>query len=234
MIYNLGLLIICCCLMALQIVFSEKSFFKSKLLNCLTAILCLCFILATLYLTDFKYIFQNIRYIFFALLLGYFSYIMSLFIVGVKINKTSLLPFQCFKYKKLAKTAGKQILKTVFTSTYEEFLFRGAVQVTLLSLLGEPFIPVTLTVMIFTFMHCERQKAIVQIIDLALFSLILGITFYLTDCIWLVALTHVIRNSLLICFYHTGYINRIKNLKIMKKRMVLNNVRAKREDIGEN
>lgn len=235
MIFNLGLMIFCICLMFIQLFFSKKKMNKSAALNRLNVAFCIFYIISTLYITCFKSIIQNYQYIILSVPAGYLTYIISLFIVGTKINKISLLPFKCFQYgRKPAKAARFQIFKTLLTSIYEEFLFRGSIQTTLLLFTGESFIPILITIIIFTVMHCEKQKAIVQIIDLATFSLALGVLFYLTNCIWLVVVIHVLRNSLLICFLHTSGIERMQKISIMKKRMVVNIERTKRAGIKKN
>lgn len=203
--------------MILQVIFSENRIFTSHIFRRFSLLMGVFFIFAVLYFTYYKIIVQNCKYIVLAVPAGYLTYVMSLFIVGIKLNRNSLFPFKCFKFDKTTvKSTWRQIVKTIFTSSFEEFFIRGSVQTILTLLMGEPFIPIIISVTIFVIMHCDRRRALIQVIDLTVFSLILSIIFCITNSIWIVAIIHIIRNSLLICFFNSKAVERKQSFGLKK------------------
>jgi membrane protease YdiL (CAAX protease family) len=135
-----------------------------------------------------------------ALLTGYLSYLLSLFIVGTDFKLSILIPADAFRSNKVTLRAmGKNQLKSMFTSIYEEFVFRGAFFGGLLIIPNFVFIAIIITSITFALAHYSGNKAVIQIIDILIFSVILCLFYYFTKCIWTVCIIHVARNFLVIC-----------------------------------
>lgn len=149
---------------------------------------------------------------------GYISYVLSMFIVGVKFKRVNLLPFDCVRAdKRICKRMGTELLHNVFTSTYEEFLFRGSIQCILQVITKTVFVAAPITIVLFTAVHYSDRKAIIQMIDLFVFAVILSVLYAVTGNIWLTAIVHILRNLFLIFYnYNTAYLRPKHNFSRFK------------------
>ena len=67
----------------------------------------------------------NVLILLLAILIAYFTYIVSLIIVGTKLSKDNLIPIGCFKIPdKPKKLFVNESLRNILSSTYEELFYR--------------------------------------------------------------------------------------------------------------
>ena len=131
---------------------------------------------------------------------AYLTYLISLFIVGTKFEKKNLIPFECFRYKgKLFQVFRNESLRNVFSSTYEELLYRWFLFNAVSLLTKSSFLSAGVTSVVFFAIHINKEKAIVQHIDILVFSIFITVFFAFTRnpiyCIFI----HILRNQLVIC-----------------------------------
>ena len=126
-------------------------------------------------------------------------YLLSLFIVGTKFTKENLLPFSCIKEtSKFKKALTKESLHNVYSSTYEELLYRWFFQNALLELTHSIWISIILGSLVFFAVHIRKRIAIVQLIDIFTFSLIITVWFHFSKNPFYCILIHIARNQLII------------------------------------
>lgn len=131
---------------------------------------------------------------------AYLTYLLSLFIVGTKFEKKNLIPFECFRYKgKLFRMFRNESLRNVFSSTYEELLYRWFLFNAVSILTKSTIISTGLTAVLFFAIHINKGQAIVQHIDILAFSILITVFFAFTKNPLYCILIHILRNQLVIC-----------------------------------
>ena len=127
-------------------------------------------------------------------------YFLSLLIVGTRLSKENLFPFRCFKFKGKLKTAlRKESIRNIFSSSYEELLYRWFLLNVLCVITKHAVISIAITVIIFTAIHYRKNIAIVQMIDIFVVSLVITIGFYIAVNPIYSIIINIIRNQLVIC-----------------------------------
>ncbi|WP_410771654.1 CPBP family intramembrane glutamic endopeptidase [Fontibacillus sp. BL9] len=149
-----------------------------------------------------------------AILSGYFAFMGSLMLINRRVSKDEVLSiFQLAKMKGGWKT-GSYFFMTVLSCLLEEFLWRGTIQ----SFLGNTWIAVLLTSVLFTISHIRRRFKYVQMLDIFCFSLLLGGIFAVYQDIWFVAVVHCSRNIGVIC--HQELMREAQKPQVTTQRMI--------------
>ena len=130
----------------------------------------------------------------------YLTYLISLFIVGTKFEKKNLIPFECFRYKgKLFRMFRNESLRNIISSTYEELLYRWFLFDAVSLLTKNTIISACISAVVFFAIHINKEKAIVQHIDILAFSILITVFYALTkNPIYCISI-HILRNQLVIC-----------------------------------
>ena len=170
----------------------------------------------------------NILSILLVLPITYAVYLISLYIVGTKFTKDNLLPFEVFRTKgKLGRALKRESLRNLYSASYEELLYRWFLQNALFSLTHSAVISIAVTALVFGAVHISKKKAIVQHIDIFVFSIVITMWFYFTVNPLYAMLIHILRNQLVICQKYTilkeDQDRTMKYLKIMHERMIPKN-----------
>lgn len=131
---------------------------------------------------------------------AYLMYFVSLLIVGTKFEKKNIFPFECFRYKgKLFRMFRNESLRNVFSSTYEELLYRWFLFNAILLLTRSSILSVGITAAVFFAIHINKEKAIVQHIDILVFSFFITVIFaFMRNPVYCISI-HILRNQLVIC-----------------------------------
>ncbi len=166
--------------------------------------------------------------ILFVLPVTYAVYLISLYIVGTKFTKENLLPFAVFKSKcKLGRTLKRESLRNLYSASYEELLYRWFLQNALYELSHNALVSISVTTIVFGAVHISKKKAIVQHIDIFVFSIVITIWFHFTINPLYSILIHILRNQLVICQKYTvlkeDQDRTLKYLRIMHERMIPKN-----------
>ena len=147
--------------------------------------------------------------------IGYLTFLLSLFIVGSAISPENAFPFYCFRIRSEAKSNfSREQFKNLFTSPYEEFLYRGAILNFLVSIFRNVWLPVLLVSLIFALAHYNRRKAAIQLIDIFIFSVLLCFFDLLSGSVWIASEIHIVRNFFIMCFKYSLF---EKNMSKRKK-----------------
>lgn len=170
----------------------------------------------------------NLLSILLVLPITYAVYLISLYIVGTKFTKDNLLPFAIFKAKgKIGRALKRESLRNLYSASYEELLYRWFLQNALFSLTHSAVISIAVTALVFGAVHISKKKAIVQHIDIFVFSIVITMWFYFTVNPLYAMLIHILRNQLVICQKYTilkeDQDRTMKYLKIMHERMIPKN-----------
>ena len=198
--------------------FAKKKFVWNGILLICSAILLAVWMS---YFGGSEFININILFLSCAIPLSYVLYLISLFIVGTKFTTENLIPFKRFIAKgKLFKTFRQNSIRNIFSSIYEELLYRWFLQNALYMLTNSTWISVTVTVIVFWAVHIRKGIAIVQMIDIFTFSLVITFLFYFTVNPIYCIIIHIVRNQLVICqkyvTYQNQYERKTKYLKILQ------------------
>lgn len=158
----------------------------------------------------------------------YAVYLISLYIVGTKFTKENLIPFAVFKAKgKLGRALKRESLRNLYSASYEELLYRWFLQNALYELSHNAFVSISVTAIIFGAVHISKKKAIVQHIDIFVFSIVITIWFQFSLNPLYSILIHILRNQLVICQKYTvlkeDQDRTLQYLRIMHERMILKN-----------
>ena len=158
-----------------------------------------------------------------AIFQGYGLYFLSLLVVGTRLTKENLFPFRCFKFKGKLKTAlRKESLRNIFSSSYEELLYRWFLQNALYVITKHAVVSIAITVIVFTAIHYRKNIAIVQMTDIFLVSLVITVGFYFAANPIYSIIMHLIRNQLVICQKYVTVQNenerRAKYFKLLRER----------------
>ncbi len=136
----------------------------------------------------------NVFIVTFGIIIGYVFYLFSSLIVNL-FHNICLFPLPKMKEKTLKKSFVKELCFSIFSSIYEEFLWRRTVQI----FLGNNFFSVGITSVFFTLSHFKRKFKYIHMVDIFIFSILLGIIYIYTENIWLISLIHFSRNFFVIC-----------------------------------
>ncbi len=159
---------------------------------------------------DEKYIFNSISLvlILYSIIIGYLTYVIALIIVGVKFNINTLFPYKLIYLKKQKLKIRKELLVNLYTSLFEELLFRGALLTSFEIIFNNIYLVIFIVSLIFMASHYSQKKALIQLIELFVFSIILCSLFCYHKNLWVVVIVHIIRNTFQICNkYYYLYIN---------------------------
>ncbi len=130
--------------------------------------------------------------------IAYLMYVLSLLIVGTELNRANLLFTHRITNPKLRHYRKKELLRNLLSSTSEELIYRGIVQYYLNLLIPFPLPVIILSSAFFTAQHNNKKIALVQMIDVAVFSLLITILFQSTQSIYFVTVVHIARNYFII------------------------------------
>lgn len=158
----------------------------------------------------------------------YAVYLISLYIVGTKFTKENLIPFAVFEAKgKLGRALKRESLRNLYSASYEELLYRWFLQNALYELSHNAFVSISVTAIIFGAVHISKKKAIVQHIDIFVFSIVITIWFHFSLNPLYSILIHILRNQLVICQKYTvlkeDQDRTLQYLRIMHERMIPKN-----------
>ena len=132
--------------------------------------------------------------------LSYLVYLLSLFIVGTKLNRENMCPIHVVKFKKnIRKAFVKESVQNIAFSAYEEFLYRWFFQNILFELTNKAAVSISIGLLVFFLVHLDKRVAIVQMLDILAFSIIITLWYHFTCDFWTCILIHSIRNELIIC-----------------------------------
>ena len=167
----------------------------------------------------------NLWSVFLTLALSYGLYILSLWIVGTRFSAENLFPKGSFRLTgKLKHSFVSESLRNPVSSAYEELLYRWFLQNALYELTHSAILAVTGTFLLFFAAHLNRRIAIVQIIDIFVFSLAITVFYQwsgsLLCCVWI----HIMRNQLIICQKYNQ-----KNNELCKRKTSASHAGRRRE-----
>lgn len=166
----------------------------------------------------------NWFYFVFSFPIGYICYILSNLITDSKnSNKvfTIFIPWEVSPI--LRKKTSVYLVRSIFNASIEELVYRGLLFDFFWKMIGSKWIATCIIVVLFASVHFLTYKAVVQKIDILLFSLIITVIYALCLDIYMVIVIHVIRNFLIIMkqlYYETLKLKRITMLidKIKEKK----------------
>lgn len=170
----------------------------------------------------------NIWLFLLALPISYLLYLISLAIVGTKFTKSNMMPFRCFHFsRKHQITFRRRSIRNIFTSTYEELLYRWFLFNALMELTQTTWVAVVITFLTFFAVHIRDGAAILQMVDIFVFSLAITLWFCFTVNPLYSIVIHIARNQLIICqkyiTYQSDYESRLKYIKILQERRIHQN-----------
>ncbi len=167
----------------------------------------------------------NVLFVLLTPVVAYLSYCISLVIVGTKCSKENLIPTGCFKLDpKLNKMFRRESADNLYYASLEELLYRWFIQNALYEISGSAIVSIVISAAIFFAIHLNKKIAIVQMIDIFVFSVIITLFFH-----WAVnplygIVIHIIRNQLIICqkyaFVQKENEKKAKYLRIVKARNI--------------
>lgn len=165
----------------------------------------------------------NIIFVLLTPVVAYLSYCISLVIVGTKCSKENLIPTGCFKlYPKLKEMFRKESIDNLYHASLEELLYRWFIQNALYEISGSAIVSIVISTAIFFVIHLNNKIAIVQMIDIFVFTVIITLFFHWTINPLYVIVIHIIRNQLIICqkyaFVQKENEKKAKYLRIVKAR----------------
>ncbi len=135
-----------------------------------------------------------------SVVLSYLAYLLSLFIVGTKLNRDNLCPILVVQLNKnILNALIKESVRNIAYSTYEEFLYRWFFQNVLYELTNNSVVSICLGFLSFFLVHLDKRIAIVQMLDIFAFSIMITLWYHFTCNLWTCILIHIVRNELIIC-----------------------------------
>lgn len=190
-------------LLALQLIFITIGMFvaktkKQKRLNlAATYALLIIWVFQYGYHDFFRF---NVLMLLLSILVAYFTYIVSLVIVGTKLSKDNLIPIGCFNIPdKTKKFFIDESLRNILSSTYEELFYRWLFFNAIQEITNMWLVSAILTIALFFAAHLKKKMALVQQIDILVFSIIITLIFCFTVNPIYCIVIHIIRNQLIIC-----------------------------------
>lgn len=146
-----------------------------------------------------EFISFNLSILTISLVTSYLLYLLSLLIVRTKFSKDNLLLTKSLKLKgKLNSAFQKESLRNIYTSTFEEMLYRWFILNALCEVISLNIIGIVFTIALFTAVHYHKKIAIVQMLDIFAFSCAITIFFYFTVNPIYSILIHILRNQFVI------------------------------------
>lgn len=190
--------LICLCLYFLVDIFKRFAVKKrEKRILLLCSITTICLWALSYGMRDF-YSF-NVWILCLALVIAYILYLVSLFVVGTKLSYANLFPTKAYTYRgTIAGRFRKESVLNLFYSTYEELLYRWFIQNALFLLTNSALISVGITIVLFFSIHIRKQRAVVQLIDIFIFSTAISLWFYFVPNPIYGCAIHILRNQLII------------------------------------
>lgn len=134
-----------------------------------------------------------------ALPTAYLLYLLSLWVVGTRMSKENLVPRISHRLRGGPwKSFVRESSLNVLSSTYEELLYRWFFQSVIYELSGSAVVAIVVTAALFFLVHVNFEIAIVQMVDILLFSI--AITLYYQWSINPIPcmIIHIVRNQLII------------------------------------
>lgn len=127
-------------------------------------------------------------------------YVLSLWIVGTQMNADNLLPTDSFRLRgKLSSAFRRESLFNIYSSTYEELLYRWFLQNAIYELTRSAAVSIVVTSAVFFLVHVSYQIAIVQMADILLFSIAITLIYQWVRNPLYCIIIHILRNQLIIC-----------------------------------
>lgn len=158
-----------------------------------------------------------------SVVLSFLLYLTSLFIVGTSFLRENVIPIKSFSLKgKQKKSFVTESLRNLYSSSYEELLYRWFLLNSVCLLTKSAWLSIAIISILFFSVHIRKGIAIVQLIDIFVFSVIITVFFYFTVNPVYCILIHIIRNQLVISQKHVVIFNererKAKYLKLLKAR----------------
>ena len=190
-------------LLALQLIFIVIGMFVAKTKNQKRINLATTYGLLIIWLFEYGYhdfIKFNVLMLLLSILIAYLTYLVSLIIVGTKLSKDNLIPIDCFKIPdKPKKFFVNESLRNILSSTYEELFYRWLFFNAIHEITNMWLMSTILTIALFFAVHLKKKMALVQKIDILVFSIIITLIFYFAVNPIYCIVIHIIRNQLIIC-----------------------------------
>lgn len=190
-------------LLALQLISIVVGMFVAKTKNQKRINLAATYVLLIIWLFEHGYhdfLKFNVLILLLSILIAYLTYIVSLIIVGTKLSKDNLIPIDCFKIPdKPKKFFVNETLRNILSSTYEELFYRWLFFNAIHEITNMWLVATILTIALFFAVHLKKKMALVQKIDILVFSIIITLIFYFTVNPIYCIVIHIIRNQLIIC-----------------------------------
>lgn len=141
----------------------------------------------------------NLWLLLFSVVFAYGLYFVSLVIVGTKLKKENLIPIGCFNLlPKLSECFAGESYSNIYHASYEELLYRWFLQTILYELTGSAVLSIAITALLFFAVHLDGKIAIVQMIDIFVFSVAITVFYYYTVNPIYCIVIHILRNQLVI------------------------------------
>lgn len=197
----------------------KNQIWKKVLLGCSIALI----IVWTVYYEVTKLTSFNILLFLMCIALSYVLYVISLIIVGTKLSSEYIFPIKCFGYKgRIKQSFARESLHNIFSSTYEELLYRWFIQNALYTLTNSAVISICITSLVFFAIHIRKNIAIVQMLDIFIFSVSITLWHHFAGNPLYCIIFHILRNQLVINQKYIAYKNeldkKIKYLTMIKER----------------
>lgn len=154
-----------------------------------------------------------------SIIYAFLLYLISLFIVGTNFSLKNIFPTKIFKIKgNLFKSFKSESIRNLFSSSYEELLYRCFFLNAFYLLTKSAIIAILVTILYFFAVHIRKGLAIVQMIDIFVFSFAITVFFYYTKNPVYSVIIHIIRNQFVISQkYLSVFDERERIHKYMKK-----------------
>lgn len=190
-------------LLSLQLIFIVVGMFVAKTKNQKRINLAATYGLLIIWLFEYGYhdfIKFNVLVLLLSIMIAYLTYLVSLIIVGTKLSKDNLMPIGCFQIPdKPKKFFVNESLRNILSSTYEELFYRWLFFNAIHEITNMWLVATILTISLFFAVHLKKKKALIQKIDILVFSIIITLIFYFTANPIYCIVIHIIRNQLIIC-----------------------------------
>lgn len=161
-----------------------------------------------------------------AIIIGYLTYLISCFIVGTKLNKNNLLFINIYKFQgELKNKYFIESSQNIIKAFLEEIVYRGILHNTLNEFIDSKILVTIIVTLIFIIMHNLKRMALVQILDLIVFSIVITSIYTVFSDLIMVSIIHITRNWYIINQKYSDYF-----IEIKRKEKILKIIRRKNHD----
>lgn len=149
---------------------------------------------------------------------AYLLYILSLWVVGTRMSKENLLPIDINRLSgRIWDSFVRESSLNVLSSTYEELLYRWFLQSAIYELTESAVAAIVVTAALFFLVHVNSKIAIVQMVDILLFSIAITLYYQWSINPIYCMIIHIARNQLIISQkYIQAYNDKQKMAKYMR------------------